>query len=45
MSKHDKWFKSLIEAFEKEPNWEIEPKKTTSKHIPDREQKQKPGKK
>ncbi|MGK7952717.1 MAG: hypothetical protein AB4368_28985 [Xenococcaceae cyanobacterium] len=39
MNKHDEWFKSLIEAFQKDPSWDIALKKTTSKHIPDREQK------
>ena len=37
MNKHDEWFKSLIEAFQKDPSWEIEIARTTSKHIPDRD--------
>ncbi|MGK7953132.1 MAG: hypothetical protein AB4368_31180 [Xenococcaceae cyanobacterium] len=45
MSKHDEWFKSSIKAFQKDPSWDIDLKKTTSKHIPDREQKMQPEKK
>ena len=30
MSKCDRWFRSLIEAFEKDPSWEIELKETAA---------------
>ncbi len=36
MSKCHKWFKSLIEALEKDPCWDIDTSKTASKPIPDR---------
>ena len=41
MSKCHKWFRSLIEAVEKDPTWDIEPEKTASKLIPERVKKQK----
>ncbi len=36
MSKCHEWFKSLVEALEKDPNWDINLKETASKPIPDR---------
>ncbi|WP_019505962.1 hypothetical protein [Pleurocapsa sp. PCC 7319] len=42
MSKCHKWFRSLIEAVEKDPTWDIEPEKTASKLIPERAKQTKP---
>jgi hypothetical protein len=37
MSKcHNKWFRSLIEAVEKDPSWDTDFPETASKPIPDR---------
>ena len=33
LSKCDRWFRSLIEAFEQDPSWEIDFKETTSEPI------------
>jgi hypothetical protein len=42
MSKCHKWFRSLIEAVEKDPTWDIEPEKTAFKLIPARAKQTKP---
>lgn len=36
MSKCHKWFRSLSEALEKDPSWDIDFQQTTFKPIPDR---------
>lgn len=36
MSKYDRWFRSLIEAFEQDPSWEVDLKETASEPSADR---------
>ena len=45
MSKCHKWFKSLIEALEKDPSWDINFPENTSKSATDRTNPNQPKKK